>query len=166
MYRGDRCADVAQRFPSLIGCHALALNWPLVVDDDPDVIRKSVANLPTRLIRQARRDEIHTAGVIRFVLDNVRGFAERLPSGDCDEGQQNGVKHADDSDVEPGKIIVRAAYADVDQSMKYQQTSACGRGEEYHYDPEPRWKATLMFRSGRRPHSLPGHSELAARAAG
>ena len=70
------------------------------------------------------------------IMDDYGGLeTEDLISGSDDDSAE------DDGDAEPGKVIVRPAYGDIDQTVKYQETAACGAGEEDHDDgpPEPRW---------------------------
>jgi hypothetical protein len=136
MDRRDRGSEIPQRFPSLVGSLAGPLNGPFDLDHDADVLGQRVANrLPLR-IRQACGVEIHPAGVVRFVLDDVGCAAERFPSGDGDECEQDRVQHTDDCKSEPGQIVVSPAHFDMDQSMEDQQSTACG-GDKKRYQDRP-----------------------------
>ena len=63
----DRCnrrIEIAQRFPSLTGCLACPLDRPLLVDDNADVVRRSIADRLALGLWQALGIEVNSSGIV------------------------------------------------------------------------------------------------------
>ena len=134
---GDSSIEISERLPSLVRRFAGALGRPFLVDDNANVARCRITDRLPLGPWQSLGIEVDPAGVVGFALHNIGRSAECFPRGDSDEGEENRVQYADNSDRKAGKVIMGLAYVDMHQSMEDKQPAAGQRGRERDQDGSP-----------------------------